>query len=40
MNPMERGEFLLATRQFDKAFTEFETVINGALSKNGNLFEL
>ncbi len=40
MNPMERGEYLLATRQFDRAFSEFETVIKASLKKNGNLFDL
>ena len=40
MNPMERGEYLLATRQFDRAFSEFESVIKDSLHKEGNLFDL
>ena len=40
MKPMERGEFLLATRQFERAFSEFESVIRSSLGSNGNLFEL
>lgn len=37
---MERGEFLLATRQFDRAFLEFEGVIKENINSGGNLFEL
>jgi hypothetical protein len=40
LKKIERGEFLLATRQFDRAFLEFEGVIKENLNNGGNLFEL
>lgn len=40
LNSLERGEYLLATRQFDRALVEFESVIRGELAKDGNLFQL
>ncbi len=40
MTSMERGEYLLATRQFDRAFDEFQEVIKFSLSKKTNLFDM
>jgi hypothetical protein len=40
LKKMERGEFLLATRQFDRAFLEFENVMKENIASGGNLFEL
>ena len=40
LSPMARGEFLLSTRQFDKAFLEFESVIQSLLSGGTRMFEL
>jgi len=40
LSPMARGEFLLSTRQFDKAFSEFESVIKNLLNTGNRTFEL
>lgn len=37
---LERGEYLLATRQFDRALMEFEKIMKSELSEDGNLFQL
>jgi hypothetical protein len=40
MDPMARGEFLLATRQFVKAFAEFENVIRTTIASGTRFFDL
>ncbi len=40
LKPMEKGEYLLSTRQYDLAYKEFEKTIKDSLSSNGNLFDL
>ncbi|GIL16781.1 MAG: hypothetical protein BroJett040_05320 [Oligoflexia bacterium] len=40
MKKIDRGEYLLAIRQFDQAFKEFESVISESLASQSNLYEL
>jgi len=40
LSPLERGEFLLATRQFDGALKEFNTFIDNRLKEQKNFYEL
>ncbi len=40
MSGLERGEYLLATRQFDAALKEFSNVIDERLSKKNDFFSL
>lgn len=40
LSPLERGEFLLATRQFDGALKEFNAFIDSRLKEQKNFYEL
>jgi hypothetical protein len=40
LNPMEKGEYLLSTREYGLAYNEFEKVIKNSLASQGNLFDL
>lgn len=40
LRPLDRGEYLLATRQFDAALKEFDEVIKGGLKEGTNVFDL
>gem|GEM_PF-391793 len=40
LKPMERGEFLLATREFDRALAEFTSAIKDMTSHAGSQFDL
>lgn len=40
LKPLERGEYLLMTRQFDSALAEFEKLISNHAASNVSVFEL
>lgn len=40
LNPLEKSEFLIATRQFDSALNEIETILKAPLSKTNNIITL